>query len=147
MRWGVRTVPTVINRSSRDPAYRQIADLLRARIQSGQIKPGELLPFEGRIAQEHGVGRVTARAALRVLRDEGLVVTERGYGTRVVEPHERQTVRVPRGARIWSRMPTESERVQLGIEPGAVVPVVEFQVGLQPVKGPYAADRTDFTTA
>jgi DNA-binding transcriptional regulator YhcF (GntR family) len=137
----------VINRSSRDPAYRQIADLLRAQIQNGQLRPGELLPYEGRIAQEHGVGRVTARAALRVLRDEGLVITERGYGTYVVEPQPRVVVKIPRGSVIWSRMPTEDERVELGIEAGVTVPVLMYQTGAQPPQGPYAADRTDFTTA
>ncbi|WP_030487246.1 GntR family transcriptional regulator [Micromonospora chokoriensis] len=137
----------MINRSSRDPAYRQIADLLRAQILDGRLRPGDLLPFEGRIAQEYGVGRVTARAALRVLREEGLTVTERGYGTYVVEPQPRVVVRIPRGSRVWSRMPTEDERIALGIEAGVTVPVLMYQVGGQSPKGPYAADRTDFTTA
>lgn len=137
----------MINRSSRDPAYRQIADLLRAQIQDGRLRPGDLLPFEGRLAQEYGVGRVTARAALRVLRDEGLTVTERGYGTYVVEPQPRVVVKVPRGSVIWSRMPTEDERIELGIEAGTTVPVLMYQTGAQPPKGPYAADRTEMRVA
>lgn len=137
----------MIDYGSGRAVYRQIADMLRARIRGGQIKPGELLPYEGRLAQELGVGKGSVQNAYRQLRTEGIVVTERGYGTYVVEPQPRTQVRVPRGARLWSRMPTDEERVQLGIEPGVVVPVVEFQVGLQPVKGPFAADRTDFTTA
>nr|WP_236646907.1 GntR family transcriptional regulator [Micromonospora acroterricola] len=137
----------MINRSSRDPAYRQIADLFRAQIETGQLQPGDRLPYEGRIAQEYGVGRATARSALRVLREEGLVVTERGYGTYVVEPPPRVAVKVPRGSTIWSRMPTEAERVALGMELGATVPVLMYRTGQQQPKGPYAADRTDFTTA
>lgn len=127
--------------------YRQIADVLRAQIRDGQYQPGDLLPYEGRLSQEYGVGRPTVRRALALLRVEGLVITERGYGTYVVEPQPRETVRVPRAARIRARMPTDEERVKLGIEASAVVPVVEFQVGGQEPRGPWRADRTDFTTA
>lgn len=126
--------------------YRQLADLLRARITSGEIGPGQLLPFEGRLSQEYGVGRATVRAALQVLREEGLVVTERGYGTRVIAEQERTRVAVPRGAQIIARMPTEQERVELGIDPGAVVPVHVVLVGGR-VRGVYAADRTVLTTS
>ncbi|ROT33800.1 GntR family transcriptional regulator [Micromonospora sp. HM5-17] len=47
----------MIIRSGRDAAYRQLADLLRAEITSGRIGPGQLLPYEGRLQQEYGVGR------------------------------------------------------------------------------------------
>lgn len=124
--------------------YRQLADLLRDQITSGQIPPGDLLPFEGRLCQEHGVGRATVRRALQVLRLEGLVVTERGYGTRVVEEQAREQVRVPRGARVRSRMPTEAERAELGIEAGAVVPVLVITLSGR-VRGVHAADRTELT--
>lgn len=127
--------------------YRQLADILRAQIRDGRYRPGELLPYEGRLSQEYNLGKPTVRRALALLRVEGLVITERGYGTYVVEPQPRVTVRVPRAARLWSRMPTDEERVKLGIEAGMVVPVVEFQVGGQAPRGPWRADRTDFTTS
>jgi DNA-binding GntR family transcriptional regulator len=126
--------------------YQQLADLLRAQITSGEIEPGGLLPYEGRLAQEHGISVPTVRRALQVLRTEGLVVTERGYGTRVVEQQPREQIRVPRAALIRVRMPTDAERLELGIEPGAVVPVAVIQVGAQ-TRGPYRADLCDFTTA
>jgi GntR family transcriptional regulator len=63
----------VIDPRSYVPVYRQVADLLRARIVSGDVGPGGLLGTEGRIAAEHGVGRDTARAALAELRAEGLI--------------------------------------------------------------------------
>lgn len=109
--------------------YRQLADLLRDQITSGQIAPGDLLPYEGRLVQEYGVSRETVRRALQVLRVEGLVVTERGYGTRVVEERQREQVRVPRGARVRSRMPTAAEREELGIDLAAVVPVLVVTLG------------------
>ncbi|WDZ87158.1 GntR family transcriptional regulator [Micromonospora cathayae] len=129
-----------------DPAYRQLAAILREQITSGAIPPGGMLPFEKRLAQEYGVGRQTVRQALDVLRTEGLVVSERGYGTRVVEQQHRQIIRVPRSARIRLRMPTDAERVELGIEPGAIVPVAVIHVGAQ-TRGPFRGDTCDFTTA
>lgn len=136
----------MINRSSPVAAYQQLADLLRAQITKGVIPPGGLLPYEGTLAEEHGLGRQTVRKALDVLRREGLVYTERGYGTRVVEPQQRQRIPVPRGASIRTRMPSEQERAEMGIEPGAIVPVVEVLVAGR-VRGVYPGDRFELTTA
>lgn len=126
--------------------YQQLADLLRAQITSGQIPPGGLLPYEGRLAQEHGVSRITVRRALQALRTEGLVVTERGYGTRVVERQHKQRIRVPRHAQMDVRMPTDAEREALGIEPGLIVAIVEITVGADR-RGPFRSDLCTFTTA
>ncbi|MEU4777443.1 winged helix-turn-helix domain-containing protein [Micromonospora sp. NPDC023633] len=134
----------MIDPHSDRPAYRQLADALRARITAGEFRPGALLPSIRAIEQEYGVGRETVRRTLAALRLDGLVVTERGYGTRVVDEQPLVQVPVPRGARVRSRMPTEAERAQLDIEPGAVVPVVVVVVGGR-VRGVYAADRTELT--
>lgn len=61
--------------------YRQIADALRAEIDAGRIAPGEPLPSELRLQQEHGVARGTARAAIAALRETGHAVSLPGRGT------------------------------------------------------------------
>jgi DNA-binding GntR family transcriptional regulator len=63
------------------PIYRQLASILRERIVSGEIQPGGPLPSELRLQQEHGLARDTVRAAVRLLRGEGLVVTLSGRGS------------------------------------------------------------------
>jgi GntR family transcriptional regulator len=63
------------------PLYRQLADILREMITSGQLEPRSLLPSESYLQQEHGVSRGTVRTAMGILRDEGLVVTISGRGT------------------------------------------------------------------
>lgn len=63
------------------PLYQQLAADLRARVTAGEWKPGELLPSESYLQQEYGLGRSTVRAALALLRDEGLVVTITARGT------------------------------------------------------------------
>ena len=51
----------------------QIAEILRQRILSGEIKPGERL-IEAEISEEYQVSRGPVREALRQIEEEGLVV-------------------------------------------------------------------------
>ncbi|NJC70727.1 GntR family transcriptional regulator [Planosporangium thailandense] len=44
------------------------------------LTPGDRLPTEAEIAEQFGVGRSTAREALKLLEQEGLVVAEQGRG-------------------------------------------------------------------
>lgn len=63
------------------PASRVIADELRTRIDSGELPPGTQLPTERALADSYGAARNTAREALRLLAESGLVVAEHGRGT------------------------------------------------------------------
>jgi DNA-binding GntR family transcriptional regulator len=65
------------------PRYRQIAAIIRERIESGQLEPNRPIPSEVQIENEFGVARATARRAVAVLRDEGLIVTVPGMGSYV----------------------------------------------------------------
>ena len=65
------------------PRYRQIAEILRARIEAGELEADRPIPSETAIQQEFGVARETARKAVKLLRDEGWVVTVPGLGTYV----------------------------------------------------------------
>ncbi|MEU4367581.1 winged helix-turn-helix domain-containing protein [Micromonospora chersina] len=122
--------------------YQQLADLLRELITSEQVRPGEMLPSSKTLEQTHGVSRETVRRALAVLRGEGLVVTEPGYGTRVRMAEERERVSVPRGARVISRPATADERRELDIPLGGHVLVVTLG-GRE--RSRHAADRTELT--
>ena len=55
-----------------------LADALRARILTRELRPGDRLPIEPELAEEYGVSRSTVREALRVLASQGLVGTWRG---------------------------------------------------------------------
>src|SRR5688572_14462516 len=65
------------------PLQRKLADALRAAIARGDLAPGSRLPAERALAQALAVSRSTVVAALDGLREEGLVVSRRGSGTRV----------------------------------------------------------------
>lgn len=55
-----------------------LADAIRARILTRELRPGQKLPIEPDLAEEYGVSRSTVREALRVLASQGLVCTSRG---------------------------------------------------------------------
>lgn len=61
--------------------YREVADTIRASIESGAYPRGELLPIEEQLAEQLGVHRATVNKALKVLVAEGLVRVHRGKGT------------------------------------------------------------------
>nr|MDT0660006.1 winged helix-turn-helix domain-containing protein [Micromonospora sp. DSM 115978] len=105
--------------------YRQLADLLRKQIGSGELAPGAQLPSETTLAQTYGLARPAVRQAVAVLRAEGLVTTARGYGTRVRDRIERTRVELPAGSSAVARMPSDLERIEYDLDDG--VPVIEIQ--------------------
>lgn len=69
-----------------DPLYRQIADDLLRKIESGMLAPGSQLPTELELREQYdNASRNTVRDAIRWLSTRGLVVTQPGRGTFVVE--------------------------------------------------------------
>jgi DNA-binding GntR family transcriptional regulator len=72
-----------IDRASSVPPYQQIADQLRAAIIRGDFPPRSRLPGVEHIVQDSGVARMTARKALRILREQGWAYDSIGMGTYV----------------------------------------------------------------
>ncbi|WP_338036521.1 GntR family transcriptional regulator [Nocardiopsis alkaliphila] len=89
---GVPNVPNVglmhVDRFDPTPLYIQVADQLRRRIRSGELKPRDPLPSESKMVSDYGIARETARRAIAVLREEELVVTLPQRGTFVAPPQE-----------------------------------------------------------
>jgi GntR family transcriptional regulator len=65
---------------NRELPSRRIADDLRRAIATGELEPGAKLPSERELAERYGTARNTAREAMRLLADEGLVTAEHGRG-------------------------------------------------------------------
>jgi DNA-binding GntR family transcriptional regulator len=65
--------------------WRQIAQVYRARIESGELAPGDRLPSIASMSQEYGVAMTTAQKVIIALREEGLVITS-PMGTFVKDP-------------------------------------------------------------
>lgn len=70
------------------PRYQQIAHMLRAAIANGTYKVGDMLPTEQELCVTHNISRHTARDALRLISEAGLVTRKRRAGTMVTAPVE-----------------------------------------------------------
>lgn len=77
------TEPPAIEHRGEEPPYQQVASWLRGRIESGDLRPGDVLPSEKDLMDGTGLARVTVRKAMRVLRDEGLIYTVATRGSYV----------------------------------------------------------------
>ena len=64
--------------------YRQVAAILRGRIENGEYT--SRLPSIADLTQEFGIARTTAAKALRLLAAEGLAEASEGMGYYVVPP-------------------------------------------------------------
>jgi DNA-binding GntR family transcriptional regulator len=63
-----------------EPPYRAVSSALRERIRAGEWLPGEQIPSVRKLAEQYGVSIGTARRAVAVLRDEGLVTVTPNWG-------------------------------------------------------------------
>ncbi|MCG8915391.1 GntR family transcriptional regulator [Actinokineospora sp. PR83] len=91
------------------PASRRVAAALRALIESGELSPGDVLPSERGLSEQFGVARNTAREAVRLLADEGLVIAKHGKGVFVREE--------PRLLRFGSERYSQKIREETGLSP------------------------------
>jgi len=74
------------------PLYIQLVDLLREKIQSKQLAPGEKLPSERELCDIYDVSRITVRNAISRAENEGLVERIQGMGTFVAAPKYKQSL-------------------------------------------------------
>lgn len=86
--------------------YQLVAEDLRQQILSGRLKPGEQLPPSRALQERYRIANMTARSAVRVLRDEGLAHTEHGRGSFVADPLPPATEGTRRAAAMPPCMPT-----------------------------------------
>ena len=68
------------------PIYLQIVETLRREIQDGTVAVGDLLPSESSLRDRFTVSRHTIREALRTLKNEGVIESRQGAGSRVLAP-------------------------------------------------------------
>ncbi len=74
----------VLDASADLPLYQQLSNVLRSRIETGMYKPGDVIPSERVVAQQHGITRQTVRHALRELVQRGYLEARQGKGYIVV---------------------------------------------------------------
>ena len=76
-----------IDRKSYEPAYAQLANIIRRQIGEGIYRPGDQLPSEAKLCRRYGISPMTVRRSINLLADQGVVDTAQGRGT-FVKPLE-----------------------------------------------------------
>ncbi len=70
-----------IERNTAVPLYQQIADDIKAKIKSEELKPNSRIPTELELSEIYQVSRITIRKALELLVDEEILVRKQKIGT------------------------------------------------------------------
>ncbi len=74
---------------SNDPIYIQIVDQVRLQLTTGELNPGDQLPTVRQLASDLRVNFNTIARAYRLLDEAGLISTQRGRGTYLLDYDEK----------------------------------------------------------
>ncbi len=77
---------TQLDFRSHVPIYAQLVDRIKHLIASGVLEPGNQLPTVRQMAAELRVNFNTIARAYRILDEEGVISTQQGRGTYVLDP-------------------------------------------------------------
>ena len=72
--------PAVPSTPTFSPLYRQIKSLILQGLESGEWRPGEVIPSETELASRFGVSQGTVRKAVDEMAAENLLVRRQGKG-------------------------------------------------------------------
>lgn len=97
------------------PIYTQIVEQVRQQVVSGELKPGDQLPTVRALALELRVNFNTVARAYRLLDDAGIISTQQGRGTYILEvPPPEQTDKLRQQALQALTRDYLSEAIRLG---------------------------------
>lgn len=100
------------------PIYEQIANQIRYRIVSGQLRPGDELPTIRGLAETLRVNPNTVARAYREMEQEGLLEKRRTTGTFVAELKERRSIAERRRmlAPLLDKLVIQSRQLDLSLD-------------------------------
>jgi multiple sugar transport system substrate-binding protein len=107
------------------PLYYQLRQQLMDDITSGIYGPGDRLPTEHELCEQHGISRTPARKALTEMADEGVIVRIRRRGT-FVNRDWRPTDLGRHPLRIIVSDPIRAAQISCILPQGATVEIVDY---------------------
>ncbi|HEX4817310.1 MAG TPA: GntR family transcriptional regulator [Nonomuraea sp.] len=112
----------MLDREGDTHLYLQISEIVRSRIVADGLSPGDPVISEAGIQREFGVARTTARRALQILKEQGLIRRHQGKGTFVRGPGEADPLQ--REIPLYQQIASEvRQRIQSGeLTPSQLVP-------------------------
>jgi len=75
-----------INKGIPIPVYYQLKEIIREKIEIGELKIGEKITSENKLSEIYQISRMTVRQAIKELVGEGLLYRDKGRGTFVCKP-------------------------------------------------------------
>jgi DNA-binding transcriptional regulator YhcF (GntR family) len=109
-----------IDLASPVPAYRQIANALRALLVAGTFPMGEPLPTVRQLAVDLGVHHNTVAEAYRVLSEEGWLLLRRRHGAIVLDRSRPSPPREARTSLVQRLRELTAEAQAAGLAPGVI---------------------------
>lgn len=76
----------LVDRDDPVPLYHQLYRILLKKIQTGEWKPGDLIPSEKELGEQFKLSRITIRQTLQQLAADGYLSRQQGRGTFVSQP-------------------------------------------------------------
>jgi len=102
------------------PAYRQIANAIRALLVHGTFPVGDALPTVRRLAVDLGVHHNTVAEAYRVLSEEGWLALRRRHGAIVLDRSRPRPSREARPSLVQRLRELTAEAQAAGLAPGVI---------------------------
>jgi len=100
------------------PIYLQVVERIKERLAAGQLKPGDQLPTVRSLALELRVNFNTIARAYRIMDESGIISTQQGRGTYILEvptPEVSESIRLKALEDLTQRYISDAER--LGVSP------------------------------
>jgi DNA-binding transcriptional regulator YhcF (GntR family) len=74
----------VIDWKPDQPRWRQVYEIIKGQIMTGQLRPGDKIPSVIQLQAEYGIATATGQKVHKALRSDGLIRTEPGMGSFVI---------------------------------------------------------------
>jgi len=111
------------------PIYLQVVERIKERIAGGLLKPGDQLPTVRALALELRINFNTVARAYRLLDEAGVISTQQGRGTYILEmPPPQVSEKIRRKALLALTRRYLSDAQRLGASPGQVGEQLEDQL-------------------
>jgi GntR family transcriptional regulator len=115
---------------STSPLYAQVADALRERVAKGIWPLDSQIPTLPELAQEFGVGLITVRQAVQLLKSEMLLAPKQGQGTFVLrKPETHPRMRVETSLRGLAELYRKQAPKLIPLEEGFSMPRLDAEDG------------------
>lgn len=100
-----KPMTTLLDRHLKVPKYLQLAETLRAQLDSGELSPGDRLPSFTQLRRQHAATQSTIEKALELLERDGLITRSQYRGTFVAPRSDPESSAIPSRGNEGSALP------------------------------------------